>query len=246
MVDQQAKPFQVRLIFPPELKILLPGERQAEVLVQRFHAGQSAKHLIEALGVPHTEVGHILVNGQVESLNYRVQDGDQIEIIPVAVGMGAGEPATFLLDNHLGKLTRYLRMLGFDCLYDPQDGDDTLARKAEETGRILLTRDRQLLMRKIIRRGYWVRSREPASQVAEIVHRFGLYDRVRPFHRCLHCNGDLVPVAKRDVIERLEPLTRRYYHEFHICQGCGQVYWPGSHFERMQVLVRQVLKKQDG
>lgn len=219
-------------IFHDQLNDFLVKSRRGGPIVTPCKGNPTIKHLTEALGVPHVEVGPVKVNGNDSGLGYRVQSGDRVEIRPALPGCPV--EARFLLDNHLGRLTVYLRLLGFDCLYRSAWQDDQLAEIAAGEGRILLTRDRRLLMRKVILYGYCVRALEPELQVKEVVHRFDLTDRILPFQRCLRCNGKLKPVSKADVLERLEPLTQKYYEEFSICTECDQVYWKGSHYERMR------------
>ena len=146
----------------------------------------------------------------------------------------------FLHDNHLGRLAAYLRMLGFDCLYrnDYQDQELTEIQQGEE--RILLTRDRRLLMRKAVADGYCLRSLNSFEQLREVVQRFDLTRHMLPFHRCLRCNHLLEPVDKEAILDRLERLTKRYFDQFHICPACGQIYWKGSHYERMEKLVEEI------
>ena len=196
------------------------------------------KHLAESLGVPHPEIGQVQVNGRDEPLNVITQDRDHVEIHPIPDGY-LGEPR-FVLDNHLGRLTAYLRMLGFDCLYWNDSEDAQLAESAKQEGRILLSRDRRLLMRKSVMDGYCLRSLDSFEQLTEVARRFDLAHRALPFHRCLRCNHSLEPVSKDKILDRLEPLTKKYFDEFHICPACGQIYWKGSHFERMQKLVEQI------
>jgi uncharacterized protein with PIN domain len=131
-------------------------------------------------------------------------------------------------------------MLGFDCLYQNDYDDAKLAAIADQEGRILLTRDRRLLMRKLIVHGYCLRSLDSFEQLIEVIHRFELTDRTQPFHRCLRCNHLLEPVKKEAVLDRLEPLTKQYFDDFHICPDCQQIYWKGSHYERMVKVIEQV------
>jgi uncharacterized protein with PIN domain len=145
----------------------------------------------------------------------------------------AAEPR-FVIDGHLGRLNAGLRMLGLDCMYGANSPDTDLAESSVRENRILLSRDRRLLMRKAIVNGYLVRSPIPRAQLTEVVHRFSLKEWIRPFRRCMRCNELLLPAAKQAVEERLEPLTRLYYDEFSVCPSCHQIYWKGSHFERMQ------------
>jgi len=227
-----------RFVFYPDLPFFLPTDRRDGVVECTFERGQSLKHLIESLGVPHTEVGAVRVNGQPAVLNAPARDGDQVEVLAATARLGARPPVIrFVLDNHLGRLAAYLRMMGFDALYrnDYQDAD--LARIAAEEERILLTRDRRLLMRKIVQYGYCLRSLDSQEQLLEVMNRFDLFGLLTPFKRCLRCNGSLRPVSKAEVLDRLEPLTKQYYDEFHICPDCGQIYWKGSHWEHMRALI---------
>ncbi|MGD0863184.1 MAG: Mut7-C RNAse domain-containing protein [Candidatus Limnocylindrales bacterium] len=160
-------------------------------------------------------------------------------LIPASPG-----PPRFVLDGHLGRLARYLRMLGFDALYDNRAIDDELARLSAGEARILLTRDRGLLKRSIVRLGYVVRDDDPRRQLDEVVGRYGLAPLAAPFSRCVRCNGLLEQVDRSAVAERLagEPRTLRFFESFGRCVECGAIYWQGSHFERMSRLVRQVVR----
>jgi uncharacterized protein len=229
------------LQFDRELNAFLTPGRRGREIAYEFEGTPAVKHLIEALRVPHTEVGQIIVNGRQEGFAYQVQDGDQVEVYPSLLeerdgaeeGVSA-EELHFLLDNHLGKLATFLRILGLDAAYRNDYQDDELAQVASQEGRILLTRDRGLLMRKVITQGYCVRALDPRQQIVEIVQRFDLYGHIQPFRRCLRCNSLLQAVDKQAIIERLEPLTRQYYDEFHICPQCDKIYWKGSHYEHME------------
>lgn len=230
-----------RFEFLPDLDhFLAPGQR-AEAPIFTFDAGQSVKHLIEAAGAPHTEVGQVQVNQSLAAFDYQVQEGDHVTVYPPAPGqdLPSGGPR-FVLDNHLGRLAAYLRMLGFDALYRNDLQDEELAQIASREERILLTRDRRLLMRRIVRYGYCPRSLVSSQQAGEVIKRYDLAAQIGPFQRCLRCNAPLEPVSKAAVLEHLEPLTRLYYNEFHRCPACGQVYWKGSHYEHMQTLIDQL------
>ena len=146
-----------------------------------------------------------------------------------------------MLDTHLGQLASYLRLLGFDTLYRNDYDDPELAWISHEDGRLLLTKDRGLLKRKIVSRGYCVRETDPELQMLEVVERFELRGQFAPFKHCLRCNGLIERVAKSAVIDRLPADTRRYYDEFRTCSDCGQVYWKGSHYERMRAFLARTL-----
>jgi uncharacterized protein len=223
---------------------------EPEPVAVSFEENPSIKHMIEALGVPHTEVYSIRVNGSPVDFTYHIQDGDQVEVYPIQAGQGpttglnglAGEPR-FILDNHLGRLAAYLRMLGFDTLYRNDYQDEELSQVASLEGRILLTRDRRLLMRSVVSHGYCVQNLDPQRQFSEVVKRFALAEQIRPFQRCLRCNSILQLVSRDAVLHRLEPLTRQFYQEFSICPGCNQVYWKGSHYERMLDMIKNITGK---
>jgi uncharacterized protein len=203
----------------------------------KFRGRQSIKHLAESLGVPHPEIGSVHVNDAEQGLDTITRDGDRVEVHPLPNGCPV-EPR-FVLDNHLGRLAAYLRMLGFDCLYRNDYDDEELAEVTAREERILLSRDRRLLMRKTVVHAYCLRSLEPLEQLSEIMVRFDLRDQALPFHRCLRCNHPLETVSKEAVLNRLEPLTRLYFDEFRFCPACSQVYWKGSHYERMRKLIEQ-------
>jgi uncharacterized protein len=230
--------------FYDELEELLPAEMRGFEIACNFNSSQSIKHLIESLGVPHTEIGVLIVDGEQVDFSYQVQDGDRIDVQP-ARSKAAGAELKFILDNHLGKLAGYLRMLGFDTLYRNDYQDTELAEAAEREERILLTRDRRLLMRKQVQAGYYIRSLDPQEQLKDVLSRFDLRRQIQPFQRCIRCNTLLEEVLKEQVLERLEPLTKVYYDTFSICPSCRQVYWPGSHYERMQRMIQEIAEGED-
>ena len=227
-----------------ELNDFLPRWRRNKPIEMPFEGTPSVKNQVEALGVPHTEVGSLLRAGNVVGFDYLLRDGDAIEVFPFAPGSAwqDGEPR-FVLDSHLGRLAAYLRMLGVDVLYRNDSHDPELAQISARERRILLTRDRRLLMRSAVTHGYCVRSLEPDEQVGEVLRRYDLAPRLQPFRRCLRCNGYLQPVEKEQVLERLQPLTRRYFDEFAQCPDCGQIYWKGSHYLHMAKLVEKFQKE---
>ena len=225
-------------LFHGRLNDFLPQGQKGAAITVHFKERQSIKHLAESLGVPHPEIGRIQVNGHDESANRITEDGDRVEVHPIENGCPI-EPR-FLLDCHLGRLAAHLRMLGFDCLYQNDFADEQMSEIAEQETRIVLSRDRRLLMRKAIVHGYCLRSLDSFEQLLEVMQRFALGNKVQPFHRCLRCNHPLQPVKKEMILGRLEPLTKKYFDEFHICPNCQQVYWKGSHYDRMLKVVEKV------
>lgn len=239
------------LRFYEELNDFLPSDKKKRQFAHPINRKASIKDVIESLGVPHTEVELILVNGHSVDFQYQVRDRDEISVYPVFESFNISpllrlrdKPLRhlhFVADSNLGKLSQYLRLLGFDCLYRNDYEDAEVADIAHQQHRVVLTRDRRLLQRKIITHGYFLRSDQPKQQVAEVLDRFDLYDDAEPFSRCVNCNGELFKVDKAEVIDQLEPLTRKYYDDFKICEDCGQIFWPGSHFERANKLLKEFM-----
>jgi len=226
--------------------------RQRAFTYPAYDGTQSVKHLIESIGVPHTEVEMILLNGRAVGFSTLVQRGDRISIYPAFTSPEIRppfplrppppDPIRFLLDNHLGRLARTLRLLGFDTLYFKNEYDDSqLAQMAIEERCILLSRDRGLLKRSQVVYGYCLRTKEPLEQVKAVLHRYQLFNQIDPWRRCLRCNGHLKPVAKERIVDRLESKTKLYYHDFQICDDCEQIYWKGSHFSQLDDLVAEIV-----
>jgi uncharacterized protein with PIN domain/sulfur carrier protein ThiS len=216
-------------------------------------AGTTVKDLVESLGMPHTEVDVILVNGESVDFAHQVSDGDRVSVYPVFEALDVSpvtrlRPAPlrqprFVLDVHLGRLARLLRLLGFDALWSNDASDEHLVAISIGEGRILLTGDRGLLKRRAVTHGYLVRGTSRRAQIVEVLRRFDLFGAINAFSRCLECNGLLDQVAKSEVEPLLPPQTRREYHKFWRCPHCGRVYWPGSHFDRLKAVVDDVLRQ---
>lgn len=234
-----------------ELNDFLPRQRRYRSFTHPWPGRTSIKDLIESLGIPHTEIDLILVNGKSVDFSYLVQPGDRISVYPVFESIDITplvrvrprplrEPR-FVLDTHLGKLASYLRLLGFDTVYQNDADDATLARISATEHRILLTQDRGLLKRRLVTHGYAVRAAQPRAQLLEVVRRFDLARLIEPFSRCLRCNGPLKPVAKAAILDQLPPRTRRDYDTFWQCQACRGIYWQGSHYDRLRTLIAEVI-----
>lgn len=240
--------------FYAELNDFLKSERRHQDFEHSFWGNPSVKDTVEALGVPHTEVDLILVNGTSVGFSHTLQDGDRVSVYPVFEGLDIGpmvrlrpEPLRhprFVLDIHLGRLAAYLRMLGFDTLYRNDLDDEQLEDISRRENRVLLTKDRGLLKRSLITRGYFIRAIEPRKQILEILKRFDLFSLAAPFSRCMHCNGRLQHVSKRDVLDQLPPKTRDTYDEFRRCGACQRIYWKGSHYNRMQSFIQRLLSSE--
>lgn len=233
--------------FYAELNDFVERSRRGREFAARCAQAATAKHMIEALGVPHTEVALLLVNGEPAQLDHLLAEGDRVaaypffSTLPAARFPGLPAPSMFVADAHLGGLARVLRMAGFDTLYDNGYDDATVARLGIEEERTILTRDRELLKRRGIIDGCFVHALAPPDQFREVALRYGLAPLSRPFTRCLHCNAELLPVALEDVTDQLPPSVRATQREFRTCPLCRRVYWKGTHWQRMSALLAGAL-----
>jgi uncharacterized protein with PIN domain len=239
--------FAVRLRFHGDLSFFLKSRKPA--VEREVGERTSVKDVIEACGVPHTEVDLILVDGKPANFAAILIQDTVVDVYPPGQERSLFFPEDrlqvrniekFVADGHLGKLVRDLRLLGIDVAYDRDAEDRQLINVATSQERVLLTRDRRLLMHAALRHGYYLRSQNPLEQTVEVLRRFDLDSVLAPFSRCLRCNALLEPASKERVIGQLKPLTKIYYEEFRRCGGCGQVYWSGSHFEKLKKRIEMI------
>jgi uncharacterized protein with PIN domain len=242
--------------FYSELNDFLPRDRRQVAFRCEFSGRASVKDMFEALGVPHTEVDLILVDGVSVDFTHLVEDNAHISVFPVFESLDIStlirlrpqplRALRFVLDTHLGRLATDLRLLGFDTLYGNDYSDEELARLSVIDGQVLVTRDRGLLKRRAVTRGYYVRAALPRDQIVEVLRRFDLAAQVAPFSRCLRCNGLLEPVDKAAILDRLPAGTRAHFVEFKRCPACERVYWAGAHYEALQRRVDDILSRLGG
>ncbi len=242
------KPFKVRLCFYGDLNVFLGPKAVDAVIERRLAEKTSIKDVIESCGVPHPEVDLILVDEQTVGFDHTLANDTKVEVFAVenrgtvrtekrlqTVGI-----TRFVVDGHLGGLTRNLRLLGFDVAYRQNADDRQLLEVMVHENRALLTRDRRLLMHAIVQHGYYPRSQNADEQTIEVVRRFDLSELIAPFTRCLRCNAPLEAATKADIIDKLEPLTKIYYDQFRRCPDCKQIYWSGSHFPKLQKRIEEI------
>jgi uncharacterized protein with PIN domain len=232
------------LRFYAELNDFLPSDRRLLDLTLTFDPPAPARHLIETCGVPHTEVELIIRRGESLNLDEPVADGDRLAVYPVFESFDArpllrlrSRPLRrprFVADAHLGALARRLRMLGFDTLWFNDIGDAALAHLAADQHRILLTRDRQLLMRQSITHGCYLRPGSTGAQLDYLIQRLDLCAEIAPFTRCTLCNAGLAAVDAADLGASIPPTVRRRHTHYWRCQGCGRLYWRGTHWQAMR------------
>ena len=240
--------FIVRLNFHGDLPFFLGSKRRREVIERRLTEKTSVKDVIESCGVPHPEVDLILVNGQPVDFYHTLRANVDVDVYPAGFSptfftnkrLQITHSIKFLADGHLGRLSRSLRLLGLDVAYFNAAEDRQLLETMQRENRALLTRDRRLLMHAVVQNGYYPRSQYATEQTIEVIRRFDLLRLIAPFTRCLRCNARLEKVGKAEVMEKLKPLTKIYYEEFRRCSGCGQIYWPGSHFSKLQKRIAEL------
>lgn len=233
--------------FYAELNDFLPAVRRGRSFAHRFRGTPSVKDTIEAIGVPHTEVDLVLVDGVSVDFGHLLRGGERVTVYPMFERFDIAAESClrprplrvtrFVLDVHLGRLARYLRLLGFDAVYTNEATDAEIAARSAAERRIVLTRDVGLLKRREVTHGYWVRSSDPRAQLTEVVRALDLAESMAPFSRCMACNGVLEPLDEREVREALPEGIRGRYATVSRCRDCARLYWPGSHYDRLGRMV---------
>ncbi len=240
----------VTLRFYEELNDFLSKEKRKNRFTQSYIYRVSIKDLIESLGVPHAEVDLILINGISVGFDYIINDDDDISVYPVFESLDISDvqhlrpkplrKPKFICDVHLGKLSRYLRIMGFNVFYKNNLEDDEIVKISLAEKRAILTRDLGILKRNEVTHGYYLRSTNVEEQVKEVINRFNLQKEIREFTRCLECNSKLIKIAKEKVLENLPPKVNEAQKEFFSCPGCGKLYWKGTHHQKMLSFVQKI------
>jgi len=243
---------QVYLRFYEELNDFLPAEKRKKRFIHEFLGKPSVKDLIESLGVPHTEVDLILVNTVSVGFEYNVQERDDISIYPVFESFDISEvqhlrpkplrEPKFILDVHLGKLARYLRMFGFDTLYENNFDDVTIVKISHDEHRTILTRDLGILKRSQVTHGYYVRNTDPIEQMKELLERFQLRSQLKNFTRCIECNALLEKIDKDKILDQIPEMVKMNCETYYRCSGCSKIYWKGTHFDEMSKRIKIILE----
>jgi len=229
--------------FYAELNDFLPAEQKQTGFQLPFYGNPSLKDTIQAMGVVHTAIDMILVDGRPVAFSHRLQGGERVAVYPVFERLDIS-PLThlrpqplrctrFILDVHLGKLARYLRMLGFDTSYQPDWDDVTIIDLSLQQQRIILTRDRGILKQSRVTHGYWLRHEDPSQQLREVMLALDLFAQAQPFTRCMDCNGRIAPVDKAGIAGQIDADVLQRFEAFWQCQDCMKIYWRGSHYAHM-------------
>jgi len=242
----------IHIRFYEELNDLLPKEKRKIRFEHNFRGHPSVKDVIESQGVPHGEVDMILANGKSVGFNYILNDDDDISVYPVFESIDIKNVQhlrekplrnpKFILDVHLGTLARYLRMLGFDTLYQNNYNDEEIINISLTESRAILTKDKGILKQNQVNRGYFIRNINPEKQLEEVIVRFDLNNSINEFTRCLECNTLLEQIEKEKRIHRIPSKVEKYQTEFYICKKCNKIYWPGSHYQKMKKLINKIVK----
>jgi uncharacterized protein len=236
-----------RLHVDPRLWFLLRPARRSAAFDVEVTTTDTVGHVVQMVGVPLTEVGELRLDGEPvpSSAALTWHEGGSpaagspptIDVAPMPRPQATRtSPPRFLLDVHLGSLTRRLRLLGLDAAYEIDADDDHLVERAAYEDRVLLTRDRGLLSRTALREGALVRGFATEEQLEDVLTRFA--PPLSPWTRCVRCNGVLHAVPPGEVAEELEPGTRRTYKVFVRCSDCRRVYWRGAHAGPLESVVR--------
>ncbi|MFC2079224.1 Mut7-C RNAse domain-containing protein [Candidatus Bipolaricaulota bacterium] len=245
------RPSRATIRFYAELNDFLPPEERQRDIEVSFFVSPSIKDAIEALGIPHVEVDLILVERRSVGFGYRLEANERVSVYPVFESLDVASLTrlqdrplrrpTFVADVHLRKLAKLLRLLGLDVLHSNSYTNSELVSISKGEDRILLTRDRMLLKHGDLTHGYWVRSIYPQVQAVEVLRRFDLSRHVSPFTRCPLCNGLLQRIAKADALDRIPPKTAVWLDDYFECTTCEKLYWHGTHAERIDKLVTQIV-----
>jgi uncharacterized protein with PIN domain len=240
----------IHIRFYEELNDFLPVSMQKRDIEYSFKINQTVKDAVEAIGVPHTEIDLILVNGKSVGFDYQLQVGDRISVYPVFESFDISplvrlrpkplRETKFILDVHLGKLCKHLRMLGFDTFYRNDLDDPEIIGRSVAEKRIILTRDLGILKNGHVTHGYFLRSQDSKIQLKEIMKRFDLKNQVAPFKRCMECNGLMSRIEKAEIEDQLKDRTKAYFDEFFQCTSCNKIYWGGSHFDNMKTFIKEI------
>jgi uncharacterized protein len=240
----------IYLRFYEELNDFLPEEKRKKRFAHNYIDKTSVKDLIESLGIPHTEVDLILVNRKSVNFKYLINDEDDISVYPVFESFNITEvqhlrpkplrKPKFVSDVHLGRLTKYLRMMGLDVSYKNNFNDDEIVKLSLKERRAILTKDRGILKRNEVTHGYWIRTIKVEEQVEEVLKRFDLQKEIKEFTRCIECNKLLKPIKKEAIINQLPPKVTQSQNEFFHCPSCNKVYWKGTHYLHMLKFLQSI------
>ncbi len=234
--------------FYEELNDFLPQEKRKIRFEHKFIGQPSIKDLIESLGVPHTEIDLILVNGKSVNFSYIVQDKDEVSVYPIFESLDITDiqhlrenplrEPKFIVDCHLGSLAKYMRIFGLDTFYKNDLKEKEIINISINERRTILTKNKNLLKRNEVTHAYWIRNENVDAQIKEVINRFNLLNEIKDFSRCLICNSILKPIEKEKVINRIPLKVNEWQNEFYYCEHCDKIYWKGNHYKKMKEKIK--------
>ncbi len=234
----------LQITFTKDLNFFIRSKPEKQIITYPLNRKASIKNIVESMGVPHTEIGAIVIDGDEVDFNFIPVHSRTAHIFGITKPFDVTIPSLlrphplkeirFIADVNVGKLAKLLRMSGIDTAYATSFSDKTIAAIAEKDGRVVLSKDIGLLKYRKITFGKYIKSIYPEDQLAETISFFRLKNRYRPFSLCLRCNISLQVIKKEDILSQLEPKTRKYYNKFNICPNCKKIYWQGTHHEDMK------------
>lgn len=244
---------EVMFRFYEELNDFLPAQRRKRDFQVGFKGRESVKDMIEALGVPHTEVDLILVNGKSVDFRYIIQHGDRISVYPTFESLDIRDvtrlreiplrQTRFIADINIRDVVKYMRALGLDVYYDSSLSPREIIRISKRKNRTILTKSRKLLKFRDVTHGIFIRPGTTVEQIRGIIDYLSLSELIDPFSRCLQCNKPLVGVSKDSILDRIPPKTREFCDEYSYCEACDKIYWKGTHYTRIKKVVDEILSK---
>jgi uncharacterized protein with PIN domain len=161
-------------------------------------------------------------------------------------GNGSISEIRFIVDHNVGKLARWLRMMGYDSLFFDGEDDSQMVRQALAEGRMILTRDAGIMKRRVVNNGrlkaLLIESEEPERQMQQIITRLDLDINLRPFTLCLECNHPLVERSREEVKDRVPPYVYETQSQYMECPACQRIYWRGTHWEAMTKKLEKLAK----
>jgi len=244
--------------FYEELNKYLPEEKHKVWFEVKYEKRISVLNALHIFNIPQKKVDLLLVNQKSKGFDYVLKNNDRISVYPVfelfditdltKVREKPLRNIKFVCDVHLGKLCKYLRMLGFDTLYSNQNKPNDIVKISNNDNRIVLSKDYSYNKNKNITHFYWVRSSDSREQLKDLIRKMQLVKSINPFTRCIICNDYIKEIDKNKVKDRLLPNTNKFFNKFYICRTCDKIFWKGSHYEDMVEFINRhfIIKNTNG
>jgi hypothetical protein len=162
------------------------------------------------------------------------------------MGSGMRDTPKFIVDCNVGKLAKWLRLMGYDSRFFEGSDDSQLVAIAQAEGRVILSRDTQIMKRRVITSGklkaVLIHNDDPELQIHQVIDALSLDSRFRPFTICLECNQVLVERSKDEVKDLVPPYVFQTQNQYMECPGCHRIYWRGTHWQAMTKTLKKFMK----